>query len=86
MKRDGRHLVGGAILMHSQLMFNECIARHSLCATMYSGIRRPEHEIDTAYLSIDEAGREEILPPSNELEEGSGGHQTASSFGALQHI
>ena len=67
--------------MHSQQMFNECIARHlDRC------------HIDESNLSVDASSFLLLImfgkgsPPSSALAEGIGGHRIASSSEALRRI
>jgi hypothetical protein len=78
--------------MHSQQMFNECIARHEnnpregACATILTTISS-RYIVFPRLSNLDLKGVfVVVLPPNSGLGEGSGGHRIASSSGALRRI
>jgi len=65
--------------MHSQQMFNECIARHQSRCHNESGRSGMLPSFTASFLR-------RVLPPSIALAVGIGGHRTASSSEALRRI
>ena len=70
--------------MHSQLMFNECIARSS-DDHVHNIPMCPEDQIRSIGFVRSRIKDRSILPPSIGHGEEIAAHQTASSFAALQH-